>query len=567
MRARLTLSWCLAGLALAALPLRAQDQAQRALDFERRGDMAGAAAAWRTILLEKAADLPALAGLERALGSQGRLPDMADLVGAALVRDSSPGILGIAIRVWTAARLADSARGAVLRWARLEPTSELPFQEWGMAAYTVKDFAVARAAYLLGRERLGRPDALAPELAQLALVSGDHVTAAREWSRAVASGGGSRAAALSLMSQAPPPARLALLVELAKAGPVGERLAAGLEARWGEPLAAVRRLEGSPEALEELLAELNRAPSGPETSRARASILEILANRAPPAERTRLRLEAAQSYAAAGDQVAARRLLGVLSREPGPGTGSADAASAIVAVLVEDGGIEEADRRFQSVLPRLSAEDRERLALHLAQGWLRAGRVGRADTLLAADSSVEALALRGKVALYRGDLAAARSLLREAGPFSGDRAGATQRIGVLGLLQVIESDSLPQLGEALLRLERRDSVEGALALERVAQALPPERGGAELLLLAGRVQHAMEKLTEAERLYRAAVAHGVPASSAAAEFALADLLMRSGHKTQAIAALEHLLLTWPTSAVVPQARRLLDVARGAVPSS
>jgi hypothetical protein len=62
------------------------------------------------------------------------------------------------------------------------------------------------------------------------------------------------------------------------------------------------------------------------------------------------------------------------------------------------------------------------------------------------------------------------------------------------------------------------------------------------------------------------VAQAVPASSAAAEFALAELLVRTGKRDQAVIALEHLLVTWPTSAVVPQARRLLDVARGAVPS-
>jgi hypothetical protein len=32
-----------------------------------------------------------------------------------------------------------------------------------------------------------------------------------------------------------------------------------------------------------------------------------------------------------------------------------------------------------------------------------------------------------------------------------------------------------------------------------------------------------------------------------------------------MALLEHLLVTYPTSAVAPQARRLLDEARGAVP--
>ncbi len=62
------------------------------------------------------------------------------------------------------------------------------------------------------------------------------------------------------------------------------------------------------------------------------------------------------------------------------------------------------------------------------------------------------------------------------------------------------------------------------------------------------------------------MAQAVPASAAAAEFALAELLMRTGKRDQAVTALEHLLVTWPTSAMVPQARRLLDVARGAVPS-
>ena len=35
--------------------------------------------------------------------------------------------------------------------------------------------------------------------------------------------------------------------------------------------------------------------------------------------------------------------------------------------------------------------------------------------------------------------------------------------------------------------------------------------------------------------------------------------------TEAITLLEHLILTYPTSALVPQARRALDEARGAIP--
>lgn len=560
-----TAALLVAVLALHPAGLPGQDASQRALDLERRGDAAGAALAWRGILSQKPADLIALAGLERVLGSSGRLADMTDAVRVATARDSSPGVLGIAIRVWSAARLPDSARTVVLRWSALEPTNEMPYQEWGLAAYGVRDFPTARAAYVLGRERLRRPDALTPELAQLALASGDYAGAAQEWVRAVSTGG-SRVAALGLMSQVPVGARATLLAELGKAGPQGDRLAAGLLVRWGEPLAAVRRLEAVPDAWEELLAELRRGPFQSEAALARGSVLEQLANRAQADAQSRLRVEAAQAYADGGDQVSARRVLGRLARDNGTGSG-VGATSAIISVLVEDGGIEEADRRYRSLLPQLGGEDRQRLALRLAEGWVRQGRLGRADSLVVADSSVEALAIRGRIALYRGDLASARDLLREAGPFTGDRASATHRISVLGLLQVIDADSLPSLGAALHQLERRDSAGAAQALERVAGGLPPDRGGAELLLLAGQVQRGLGQAADAERLYRAAVAMAVPAGSAAAEFALASLFLNSGRRAQAIAALEHLLLTWPTSAVVPQARRLLDVARGATPSS
>jgi tetratricopeptide (TPR) repeat protein len=246
---------------------------------------------------------------------------------------------------------------------------------------------------------------------------------------------------------------------------------------------------------------------------------------------------------------------------------AASATSTLVGVLVDEGKVEEADKRFTAVAPQLAPDAREQLALRIAEGWVRGGRLGRADTLLAADSSVEALAVRGRIALYRGDLAAASALLREAGPFTGERADATERIGVLGLLQVLGTDSLPGLGDALYRLERRDSAAAATALERLGKTMPKEQGGAELELLAARVRAGLGQNDEAERLFRAIVAEGIPASSAAAEFALADLLVREGKNEPAIAALEHLLLTWPTSAVVPQARRLLDVARGAVPAT
>jgi len=567
-------------LAIALLPTGsrlawAQDPAARAIDLERRGDYAAAAAAWRGILANRPQDLAALLGLERALTPLARVPEMIEPVRAAMARDPSPGVLGIAIRVWTAAQKPDSARAAVERWAALEPTAELPFQEWAMAAYGARDRATARAAYLLGRQKLGRPDALAADLAQLAGLEGDYATAAREWLTAIVKVPGYRSAAIGALSQTPAAGRPVLLRELSALGSPGERLAGGLLLRWGEPLTAVRRLTaafppGNPEGIEALQEALEslRGPQRAEVILARATALEALAQRVPVQQRSRLRLDAAQAYADAGDQAAARRMLGTLAGDASATPGlAASVTSTLVGVLVDEGGVEEADRRFRELAPLLGGEDRQRLAIRLAQGWLRAGRLARADSLLTADSSMEAQAVRGRIALYQGNLGAARGFLAEAGPFTGERVAATERIGVLGLLQVIESDSLPGLGDALFRLEQRDSAAAGSALERLAGTLPPEHGGAELLLLAGRVRSGLGQPAEAERLYRIVVTQGVPASSAAAEFALADLLLRSGRTALAIAALEHLLLTWPTSAVVPQARRLLDVARGAVPAT
>jgi hypothetical protein len=139
------------------------------------------------------------------------------------------------------------------------------------------------------------------------------------------------------------------------------------------------------------------------------------------------------------------------------------------------------------------------------------------------------------------------------------------RTTVLSLLQVIDRDSLPLLGRALLRLERRDSATAAAELAQVGRELAPERGGAEVLLLLGRVQAGRAALAEAEATFRQVAAMGVAASAAQAELELARILLARSDKAGAIHLLEHLLVTYPTSAVVPQARRLLDVAKGAVP--
>jgi hypothetical protein len=198
---------------------------------------------------------------------------------------------------------------------------------------------------------------------------------------------------------------------------------------------------------------------------------------------------------------------------------------------------------------------------------MRAGDLTRADSVIAADTSIDGLALSGRIRLYRGDIAGAVERFKAAGPYAGDRAEATRRTTLLALLQPIQVDSLPELGQALLQLEQGDTAQASAGLERVAAQLIPAQGGAELNLLAGRLLAATGRTDDAERLLRTAATKDAPTTAPAAELALAELLLSTRRPTEAMELLEHLILTYPQSALVPQARRKLDEARGAVPKT
>ena len=88
-----------------------------------------------------------------------------------------------------------------------------------------------------------------------------------------------------------------------------------------------------------------------------------------------------------------------------------------------------------------------------------------------------------------------------------------------------------------------------------------------MTLLAGQLAWARGQLPDAERRLRLVAATEVPATAPAAELDLARLLISLHRNGEAVAQLEHLILTWPRSAFIPQARRLLDEARGAVPAA
>src|SRR6266702_2288043 len=255
-----------------------------------------------------------------------------------------------------------------------------------------------------------------------------------------------------------------------------------------------------------------------------------------------------------------------------PPDAQALAQTAIIEALIAGGQLDDAAKRLETE-GRLAAEDRAALRLKLARARITKGELDLADAALARDSSVDALALRGWVALYRGRLKDAGELFRAAGPYAGDRRDATDRSAMLALLQQIPLDSFPELGRSLLTLAHGDSLRAVEALRLAASRLAPGPGGRgrpDLLLLAGRVAVRLDTMQQRialalfDEIIRTA---GQGAAAPAAELEWARLLERRAQAAEAIAHLEHLILTYPGSAVVPEARRELERAKGAIPKS
>src|SRR6185312_5112165 len=189
----------------------------------------------------------------------------------------------------------------------------------------------------------------------------------------------------------------------------------------------------------------------------------------------------------------------------------------LVQVLIGEGKLDEAARRLAERHADMSGDEYAALRRRLVLGFIEAGDLARADSALGADSTVDGLALGGRIRLYRGDLAGAIERFKAAGPFAGDREEATQRTALLALLQPIEADSLPALGAALLALARGDTAHAVAGLDKVGGDLPPGKGGAEIHLLAGRLAATTGKPSDAERMLKAAAVPSAPGTAPAAE--------------------------------------------------
>lgn len=567
---------------LIALPVLARAQAiGPGFELERSGRYADAANVYLATVRADPTNVPALLGLERTLFVLNRIPELLPLVQGARVRlPDSPALRSLELRVYAALNQPDSLEALARRWAASAPGSEVPYREWGQALADRRMWDDARRAFLVGRRALGGEGTLATELAQLEQRAGNWEAAASEWGHAVNRVPDVEPNAVNQLGDAPVPLRERVIRALTAPGASAgaRRLAAELLLGWGQPNEAWTAMQSTltpvdsqtPNALRRF-ADLASGLNSPQGHRVRGLALNRWADLVPWSQGSRARAEAVRELLDGGDKVGARRVLeGLTSDSTAPPEAHAVAETALLHVLIADGQLDVAEERLSDSTSSLSAEDRATLRLVLAKARITRGELDKANAALGNDSSIVAIAQRGWIALYRGDLKGAMDAFRTAGPYATDRVAATERTAMMAMLQRIQQESSPELGAALLTLARGDSLGAIGALRRAAAKLPVQGGRLEVFLLAGQVaaQKSGEQEQTAIALFDEIVrAGGEGAAPAAAELEWARVLVRGDHSAEAIPHLEHLILTYPNSAFVPEARRLLERAKGAIPKS
>jgi tetratricopeptide (TPR) repeat protein len=562
----------------AAGSVPSQAQQVDGTELERRGLYEQAVVAYRQVLQTDRTNVTAWLGLERVLGQMSLLESIFSLVDSVLAElPENRFVREIQLRAWSSLGRLDSLESAANRWIAAAPESTDPYRQWSFALARRGEYDRAIEILQAGRNQLGQT-ALASELARMYGSSGDWQAASGEWSTAVAENESHVMSAVAALRDAPAWARESALRPLTP--PEGDsaagRLGAELLVTWGRAEEGWSLLDSSlPSDRGRAAAALNRfiertrRVGGEQSARARGYALERLAGITSGQESERARLEAAQAFADAGELAGARRMLERLAESPATTPSDAgEAMATVIRVTIELGRTDEAQQRFLEWQDRMSADATEQLRHRLAGAWIEQGELQRAETILEGDPTIGSLALLGWVRLYGGDLMGASELFRAAGPFALSREEATRRTGMMALIQRIEADSVPGLGPALLYLAQGDTARSVEGIGEAARTVPRLGGRAELLTLAGELAVASRDYSTAEPLLLDAIDAdpGGPAAPAA-EYALALLMSRTERPDLAKQRLEHLILTYTDSAVVPDARRMLDQLSGAIPRS
>ena len=532
----------------------------KALDLEAAGKYRDAVPLFRSALRTSAA-VNALLGLERVyaeLGWSDSLVAPLDTLIAANPQEET--YRTVQLRTLQASGKDADLKRALDRWMHDMPTSAAPYREYARLLLQKNQAAAADSVLLRARQMLGTTKDLQLELAQARAAQGQWVESAQAWRQALLTADYLEQAAAYALAPTPSSTRQQIR-EIFLAPPIevsARRALADLETGWGSPADGWDALKDLPpdSASAEAWSEFaKRAESEERWTIAREALeLSLRWKRTPD-----LSLRAATAALNAGDPSAALRLAPTTDAH---GDSSLVARSYLplhAKALAALGRPAEAERLVDAYDRFLAPGARNSLTRTIAWGWVRTGNMSRARAALAAtgaegDSSDAA----GWLALYEGNLKTARALLR------GGTESSPELAVALGLIARLKADSAPEIGHAFLALARGDSVGAIAQFLQAADRTPTVRS--LLLSIAAQVEAARKNDTEAIALWKRIVeTEGGTPEAPQAELEWARLLRRNGDNAGAASHLEHMILTYPQSALVPQARRELELTKSAIP--
>jgi tetratricopeptide (TPR) repeat protein len=530
----------------------------RALELENDGKYKEAAVLFRAAV--HAAPTPnSVLGLERVyseLGMSDSLLAPLDTIIAQNPRESA--YRTVQLRTLQMLRRDDRLRDAFEKWVRAVPRDAQPYREYARILIQLGRPASADSIVSRGRAALGSLRDLEYENAQLRAALGQWVASALSWRRALVDAPHLAIAGAYALAPAPPASRDSIRAALsALPTDAGSRRAlAELELTWGRPREAWDALRAlKPDTMAATMWEEfgERAMSEERWSIAHDALVAAVGVRRTPA----LALQAASAALRAGVPAEVFTLVPLPTGEKDSLRIAREIVPMHVAALVALGRGGEADALIARFDRFVVPAQRMRLAQMVAMAWVRSGDLAKARAALrAAGPEADSSEAAGWLALYDGRLGAARTLLHASRTPNADLALA------MGIVSRARGDTAPTLGAAFLALARGDST-GASMRFIDAAAQHPEVAPALLLIAARLYAGSPEK---AIPIWQRIVAeHPATPEAVEGELEWARVLRRRGDIASATTHLEHLILTAPQSALLPQARRELELARGAVP--
>lgn len=579
----IAMGWVWAGAAVGggaalvfAIPARAQAQTRvptrapendaylRGQTLEQHDEYAGAARAYREALAQSPASVAALLGLERAYAELGLSDSLLPILDTAIALAPRETAFRTAqLRTLRTLGERDSVRAAFDRWRREVPHDPAPYRTY--ARMLIADGFTASADTVLreAQAEMGSGRGFAYEMAQLRAAMGLWQGAAHAWRQALVDNPYLHQAAVFSLAPTPSAARDAVRGALSTRPPgvTPRRVLATLEVLWGSPRAgweALRALDADSSAVAAWSDFAERAEGARAWLVARDALLAV--NAAAPSADVAAR--AASDALNGGDAAGAVEL----AERAEQSLDSASAARSVLPVhlraLAALGRPADGESLLAAFGEHIDSATRESYSRLIVWGWVRTGNLERAKALMAdagggggdgGDEEAE-----GWLALYQGDLAGARERL------APSQAARPELLTALALLERTSSDKSPEAGLAFLSLARGDTLAAAAAFEEAASALP--EAGSLLLATAARLYAAGSSAPEAMAIWKSIVETTPEAPEAPeADLQWARALRHAGDTDGSVRRLEHLILTYPESAMVPQARREMELSRRTVP--